>query len=201
MSADRPHLYKPGESGNPSGRKPGSKNKIGRDFHDAYEQAKDKGYSHPYLVMMEWAHDESKPVEIRAAMLKECASYTCTKPKLTIRSEVPVLTSIEQAEAFLATLTAESELDPIELLTAIRHWIDSKRDGQELQLKIQDHRGSAPEQRILIEGGLPDLPGTNVIMPELNEAHNGHTLDLEKNAETTLPAPPADESTSQDPGQ
>jgi hypothetical protein len=192
-----------GHTNNPNGRPPGCKNKITRDFHEAYEEAKNQGYKHPFLVMMQWAHDESKPVEIRAAMLKECASYTCTKPKLTIKSEVPVLTSIEQAEAFLATLTAESDLDPIELLTAIRHWIDSKREGQELQLKIQDHRGSAPEQRILIEGGLPDLPGTNVIMPELSaeHEHNGHTLDLEKNAETSeLSAPePQPQAQSHDP--
>ena len=89
----------PGHTNNPNGRPLGSKNKIGRDFHEAYEEAKARGYKHPYLVMMEWAHDEFKPLEVRGAMIKECASYTCMKPKITIRSEVPVLTSIEQAES------------------------------------------------------------------------------------------------------
>jgi hypothetical protein len=187
--------FQPGVASNPNGRPRGSKNKIGRDFHEAYEEAKTK-YKHPYLLMMEWAHDESKPLEVRAAMIKEAASYTCTKPKITVRSEVPVLSSIEQAETFLATLAAENDLDPIELMTAVRHWIDSRRAGQELQLKVQDH-GDHPEQHIQIEGGLPPLPGTDIIMPEIN-AHNGHTLDLEKNPGPELPAPDA---TPQDPGQ
>ena len=120
---------------------------IGRDFVEAYEAAKEK-YKHPYLLMMEWAHDKSKPLEVRAAMIKEAASYTCTKPKITVRSEVPVLSSIEQAEAFLATVAAENDLDPIELMTAVRHWIDSRRAGQELQHKLAD--GSLVNQTIRI---------------------------------------------------
>ena len=151
--------------------------------------------------MMEWAHDESKPLEVRAAMIKEAASYTCTKPKITVRSEVPVLSSIEQAEAFLATVAAENDLDPIELMTAVRHWIDSRRAGQELQHKLAP---IAPNQQIILNNALPVMPGhEDVVMPEINavhgEHHNGHLIDLEKNVgptETTLPAPPAD---AQDP--
>ena len=95
-------------NGNANGRPSGSKNKIGRDFQLVYEERKEK-YKQPYLLMLEWAHDESKPVEVRAAMIKEAASYTCTKPKITVRSEVPVLSSVEQAESFLATLAVENE--------------------------------------------------------------------------------------------
>jgi hypothetical protein len=47
----------------------------------------------------------------------------------------------------------------------------------------------------LIEGGLPHLPGTDIIMPELN----GHTLDLEKNSEATAIEAPAPEPPAQDP--
>lgn len=173
--AINPGYVRSGEVRNPNGRPVGSKNKIGRDFHEAYEQAKEK-YKHPYLLMMEWAHDKSKPLEVRAAMIKEAASYTCTKPNLTVRTEVPVLTSIEQAEAFLAALATENDFDPIELVSVVRHWIDSKREGQELQMKqiAQGHAGQ--DQHIHISGGLPELPGTNVTMPVLN-GHNGHTID------------------------
>ena len=57
-------------------------------------------------------------------MIKECASYTCTKPKKTVEVQVPVLSTIEQAEAFLATLAAENDLDPVELAAMVRHWIE-----------------------------------------------------------------------------
>lgn len=111
-------------NGNTPGRPPGTKNKIGRDFQEAYEEAKRQGYKHPYLIMMQWAHDEFKPLEVRGAMIKECASYTCTKPKKTVEVQVPVLSTIEQAEAFLATLAAENDLDPVELAAMVRHWIN-----------------------------------------------------------------------------
>ena len=106
--------FQPGVASNPNGRPSGSKNKIGRDFYAAYEEAKGK-YKHPYLLMMEWAHDEFKPLEVRAAMIKEAASYTCTKPKITVRSEVPVLSSIEQAEFFLPRLLLKTTSIPLNL--------------------------------------------------------------------------------------
>ena len=166
----------PGHTNNPHGRPLGSKNKITRDFHDAYEEAKARGYKHPYLVMMEWAHDEFKPLEVRGAMIKECASYTCMKPKITIRSEVPVLTSIEQAEFFLAAIAAENDLDPIELARMVGHWIDSKRAGKEFDRKVAVDGGGG-DQTITIQGGMPPLPGTNINMakePSLNGFTNGH---------------------------
>jgi hypothetical protein len=63
-------------------------------------------------------------------------------------------------------------------MTAVRHWIDSRRAGQELQLKIQDHSATDPNQTITITGGLPHpLPGCDIIMPEINQGTNGHTID------------------------
>jgi hypothetical protein len=61
-------------NGNANGRRPGSKNKLALDFQKAVQEA-DKKYPHPYLMMAEWANDPNKPIEIRATMLKECASY------------------------------------------------------------------------------------------------------------------------------
>ena len=156
-----------GHTNNPRGRPPGSKNKITKDFHDAYEAAIEKGYKHPYQEMMEWVHDASKPLEIRAAMLKECASYTCVKPKQTIGIEpetVPVFQSEDQAEQFLAEFiaTIAPDLDPIELATMTRQYIMSKREGEELHLKR-----NPPEtlpQRIEIINSPGPLPGTNIDM-------------------------------------
>ncbi len=170
-------------NGNPPGRPPGTKNKIGRDFQEAYEEAIRQGYKHPFLVMTQWAHDETKPLEVRAAMLKECASYTCTKPKITVRSEVPVLTSLEQAESFLGTIAAENDLDPVELANVVKHFIESKRAGDALKIKQLDDPNTL--SGIRIDGGLPDLRGTNVLMPTTDDrgrplirnGHNGHTID------------------------
>jgi hypothetical protein len=59
-----------------------------------------------------------------------------------------------------------------------------------------DSQSWVPEQHIVITGGLPELPGTNVIMPrgiegQGTELQNGHTIDLEKNSELPAPNPQA----------
>jgi hypothetical protein len=112
------------ENGNTPGRRIGSKNKLALEFQKACEEADQREYPHPYLMMAEWANDESKPLEIRAAMLKECASYRCVKPKQTvaIEAEVPVFNTAEQAETFLAEFMRDMapDLEPAELTSMIR---------------------------------------------------------------------------------
>jgi hypothetical protein len=86
--------------------------------------------------------------------------------------EVPEFTTIEEAEAFLLTLSqrvgvGELSIDATNQVTAIiQAWISSKRQGQELDLKIQAASATG-DHVIRIEGGLPPLPGTNVIMPTI----------------------------------
>jgi hypothetical protein len=166
-------------NGNRSGRTVGSKNKITRDFYAAYEQIKElPGYQHPLRLMYDWAMDPNLPIEVRASMLKEYASYLCHKPKQTIavESTVPVFQSPEQAESFLAEFIASvaPDLEPAELATMTRQFIMSKREGKELELKAIQNDPTAPV-RVIIEGGIPELPGTNVIMP-----HNGHQIEGHK---------------------
>ena len=167
--------FAPGQSGNPSGRKVGSKNKLAKQFQEACEAADEK-YSHPYLMMAEWANDESKPLEIRAAMLKECAAYRCVKQKQTLAVEqtVPIFSSEDQAEQFLAEFISAMapDLEPAELTNMIRSWIISKREGKELELKVEN-QGHVPEQIVKIVGGLPALPGTHINMNKEPDAMNG----------------------------
>jgi hypothetical protein len=170
--------FQPGNVSNPNGRPKGSKNKLAQDFQKAYEAA-DQKYPHPYLMMAEWANDPNKPIEIRAAMLKECASYRCMKPKqtLAIEKNIPVFENEDQAEQFLSEFLSEisPDLEPVELAQMIRAWIISKREGKELELKaIKDDPDRT--QRIEIVGGLPRPPGTNVIMPHENGL-NGQIID------------------------
>jgi hypothetical protein len=159
------------------GRPLGSKNIRKRELDKACEEADRRGYPHPYLQMAEWANNPNIEMSIRSDMLKACASYRCPKPKESHHVEltVPPLTTIEQAEAFLASLAAETDLEPLELIATIRHWIDSKRSGVELELK-QIAAGGTGDAVIRIEGGLPELPGTEIIHPGLHTPHylNGH---------------------------
>src|SRR5215831_4000546 len=100
-----------------TGRPRGSRNKLGREFDAAFEEAKARGYTHPFLRMMEIANDETQPTERRDTMLLAAASYACPKAG-TIQhqfvAEVQQPTSVEHAENILAQLFVEfaPELDP-----------------------------------------------------------------------------------------
>jgi hypothetical protein len=70
---------------------------------------------------------------------------------------------------------------------------------EELKLKLAA-AGGGSEMNIHIIGGLPELPGTNVIMPHMNgvngQGHelNGHgpVIDADKPAIESVPANPPD---------
>jgi hypothetical protein len=182
------------------GRPKGSRNKLGREFDQAFEESKARGYTHPFLRMMEIANDENEPTERRDTMLLAAASYACPKAG-TIQhqfvAEVQQPTTIEQAENILSQLFVElaPELDPVQLATMIRAWIESKRAGQEL-----DHKLNPPEirpQLIQLVGGLPVAPGhEGVLMPQNKDGRivqpqsNGHASApmIESSANEFTPA-------------
>ena len=94
-----------------------------------------------------------------------------TSPVLRFIETVPEFSHLSDAESFLAkiaTLMAAGELDfqsGLELSSIVKAWIDSQYQREELQFKI-----NPPEERdqvIKIEGGLPALPGTSIVMPVL----------------------------------
>jgi hypothetical protein len=66
-----------------------------------------------------------------------------------------------------------STFNPPRNYPLVKTWIDTQYSREELNYKI-----SPPEERdttIRIEGGLPQLPGTNITMPMLDGlATNGH---------------------------
>jgi hypothetical protein len=66
---------------------------------------------------------------------------------------------------------AAGELETASVATIaerIRHWISAKRADIELELKKLQADVSDQPQVIQITGGLPELPGTNVILPHVN---------------------------------
>jgi hypothetical protein len=162
------------------GRPKGSKNVDGRRKDAAIALCEKEGWPHPLYALMRWAMDETLPLENRIDCMKEVNKYWTPKPRqtVTIESGVPSLSSEAEAENFIAQLivACSSELEPVELAALVRHWISSKREGKELNYKLTAE--DPKELRVVIEGGLPALPATNVIMPKLN----GH-------AQTELPPP------------
>ena len=169
------------------GRPKGSRNKLGREFDQAFEEAKVRGYTHPYLRMMEIANDPNEKTERRDTMLLAAASYACPKAG-TIQhqfvAEVQQPASIEHAENILSQLFVElaPELDPTQLASILKAWIESKRAGAELEHKLHP-----PEQRpvkVIVEGGLPALPGTNIRKDTSDDQPltNGHPPMIEGQA-------------------
>ena len=72
-------------------------------------------------------------------------------------------------------LVANGQLDfqsGLELTTMVKAWVDTQYDRSEYELKLANSTGTG-DTTIKIEGGLPPLPGTNVIMPP---KINGHGL-------------------------
>jgi hypothetical protein len=197
-------VWKPGQSGNLNGRprkypKPPEGmstndylNVLKRDEYRYTAEAQD--LEDPVLFQHRLLADETIPKTARAVIANQIACYY--RPKLGVMElpkyvvtpiEVPDFTSVEEAEAFLLQLAqreAAQELDTESVATVsarILDWVRCKRMDQELAIKRLNADGTTGEQVIRIEGGLPELPGSDVIMPQLN----GHSLEL-----TAQPAVP-----------
>jgi hypothetical protein len=121
---------------------------------------------------------------LRAAIANNITPYYHPRIGVTIaprfaevRIEVPNFPTVEEAESFLNILTSMvgsgdlSLSTALDLSTLVRNWISAKHQAAELELKRLQADVSDQPQIIRIEGGLPQLPGTNVTMP----GHlNGH---------------------------
>jgi hypothetical protein len=196
-------VWKPGQSGNLNGRpkkypRPPDdvtqqtaynlfKAAALRDEYRAIAEAQD--LEDPVLFQHRLLSDTSIPANIRAVIANQIAPYY--RPRLGIMEpakyvqtpiEVPEFADIEQAEAFLLQLAQrvaaqELDLDSVAAVSArVLDWVHSKRAGLELQIKQINASQDTGEQTIRIEGGMPSLPGCDVIMPNLEL--NGHQLEL-----------------------
>jgi hypothetical protein len=98
---------------------------------------------------------------------------------------VPEFISIQEAQNFLADIARRSGAGELELQCAtdisnlVKNWILSITAQDEFQLKLAASNATG-DQTIRIEGGMPSLPGTSVIMakePSLNGSTNGNVID------------------------
>ena len=99
---------------------------------------------------------------------------------------IPDFTNIQEVQNFLADIARRAGAGELELASAndisnlVKNWVLSVTAQDELRLKIAKENPQGP-QEIRIEGGLPALPGTNVIMDDTAlgrvNGNNGKVID------------------------
>jgi hypothetical protein len=177
----------PGQSGNPAGYH-GSRRWRHREV---FEEIKKLGYRDALITLAQIQH-ESPDDSLRVAAAAALAPYS--HPKLQALPtprfidnplEVPEFTHLSDAESFLAkiaALVARGELDiqtGLELSTLAKNWLDAQYLREELAIKQYNAGSTEHEQVIRVTGGLPQLPGTSIVMPVLDHGPvtNGHALE------------------------
>jgi hypothetical protein len=182
--------WKDGQSGNPDGRPPGARNKSSYELR---ERLKARGDIDPAEFLSSLVSNEDEPKELRVAASNVLMPYYHSKlgaipappPKIYLETQIhypcPEPKSIEQVNTniwYVDQLIRTGQID--------RDWGDSLINTQRVignniidEAKLLAANADPNIQPVIrIEGGLPPLPGSDVIMPQLN----GHrSLELEAN--------------------
>jgi hypothetical protein len=200
--------FKPGQSGNPNGRPPGSRNKRTAEI---IAEIRKLGHKDCLMRLSEIVHSEpdtSLAIAASSALAPYMHSKMQSVPSPRYIDEplqLPQATSIEQAIkniAFISDLKATGKIDldfADSLVADNRAILNALVEEQKLLLA----QGGPAEQHITISGGLPPLPGCDgMIMPPIN----GHSIDAEVVAALDAPQtesqqsnPPAQENPNADP--
>jgi hypothetical protein len=175
-----------------TGRPKGSRNKRTEEIFTRLEE---RGDTDPadLLSSIVTNEQEAKELRIQAAGLLMPYKYSkCGTAPVQVYIDVPIecptFERISDAETFLArvaALVAAGQLDiqaGQNLSALATAWLNAQYLREELQIKQINAGAGDHEQIIRIEGGLPQLPGTNINMPTLEHGANGHSL-------LTAPAP------------
>jgi hypothetical protein len=169
--------FRPGEA---PGRKPGSQN---RSSYELRERLKHKGDKDPAEFLSSLVSDENESKELCASASNMLMPYLYNKlapiappPTLVVLEEQVVIphlrpTTLAEAReniAYLSELKAAGQID--------RAWAESLifdqralHDSLVDEAKLIAADTANGNQIIRIEGGLPSLPGTSIIMPERPE--------------------------------
>jgi hypothetical protein len=163
-------MFKPGDKGNPNGRPIGSRN---RRTAEVFSILRARGDTDPADYFSSVLSNKNNSEELRMAAARELMPYMYSKagtlPALTIFPTAR-FSAISEAEDYLAALPSlfsSCEIDAqsaLDLSQLIRNWIEAKRDGRELEIKVSN-ADPAHDHVIKISGGLPRLPGTSIEMP------------------------------------
>jgi Family of unknown function (DUF5681) len=170
--------FAPGQSGNPNGRVPGSRNRRTKELFDKLEARGDKD---PIDLLSEIVTNHPDPqLRIQAAGLLTPYKHSKQSPLPVPRYvehpiTLPDFVAVEDAESFLGKipqLVAAGELDfqsGLDLSTMTTAWLNAKYSRDEMKLKMANANADNTPQVIQIRGGLPVMPGLeNMIMPNIN---------------------------------
>jgi hypothetical protein len=190
MAQGNPHprdSWKPGQSGNPDGHPPGSRNNRTKEV---IQQIIALGHKDPLTTLSELQNSDPDS-SIRATAANMLAPYLHSKNATKPIAPDPVYfeqavtlprpTNIREAYENILKLTEMKALGQLDVVSA-----DSLINDQRTVLNamvdeaklIAASGDPSRDQAIRIEGGMPPLPGTDVIMPT-DQQLNGHQLELE----------------------
>jgi hypothetical protein len=168
----------------PLGRPKGSRNK--RDAA-LWEKLEARGDKDPAELLSEIASNENEPKELRAQAANWLLPYKYSKRGATPVPPEPSYWNIDIRIQKATTVPQGRE--NLQLISELR--VSGRITEQQADTLFAEHNkildglieeqklavaGGHPRQIISIQGGLPTLPGTNIIMPEQN-GMNGHAIE------------------------
>jgi hypothetical protein len=173
----------PGEASNPSGKKPGTRNRRTRDI---VQQIIDAGYRDPLITLSEIQHG-NPDASIRAQTASMLAPYLHGKvvpapiPRFVeVPLDLPPLDSLRNAVERIARindLVTQNLLDIAlgqDLIAMAREYIAGLNQLEVQQLTerlalVEANQANQPQVQH-VQGGLPPLPGTSIIMGPMHPA-------------------------------
>jgi hypothetical protein len=167
--------WKPGQSGNPAGRVPGTRNKRSVELWDKLEAL---GHRDCAEFLSSIVHDDKADANLRVTAASALMPYRYSKRGLTsepaplVFIETPVelphphATEIRQAIENIEYLSALRQTGKLDLASADALISDQRliRDGLIEEHKALIAQCGPKDQIIQILGGLPPLPGTSIDM-------------------------------------
>jgi hypothetical protein len=193
--------FQPGHTFSP-GRRHGSRNKRTAEIFNHLEN---RGDLDPADLLSSIVTNNQEPKELRiqaAGLLMPYKYSKCGTAPVQVYIDIPLdtpeFTHLSDAEQFLAkvaALVAHGQLDfqaGQNLSSLAKSWIDAQYAREELAIKQFNSGSTEHEQTIRIEGGLPALPGTSIVMPVLDgkPVTNGHALAAPADAVPAIESAP-----------
>ena len=186
--------FAPGNSANPNGRPRGSHNKRSAEI---YYGLAERGDLDPADFLSSIVTNPNKPDELRIQAANMLMPYMHSKAgvlpaKLFVKYQInlpyPNPTKIDQVRDNIVYLTTLKLTEQIDTATADNLILDQRHlhDSILEETKLLYSQGGSADVQIHISGGLSPLPGTDIIMPQINGVIDAVAVDTPPPAPTDL---------------